>query len=307
VASANCGRYCGAAVDFVDIDPVTWNLSVDALAKRLALADKSGKLPKIIVPVHFSGQPTDQQAIWELAQKYGVKILEDASHSIGASRAGQPVGNCRWSDITVFSFHPVKIVTTGEGGMAMTNDAELAQRMALLRTHGITRDPAALQQPDPAPWYYEQQALGFNYRMTDIQAALGISQFARLDEMVERRNALARRYDEALARLPLQLPTLHPSNRSAYHLYVVRLRTAELSKTHLQVFTELRQHGIGVNVHYEPVHLQPYYRALGFAEGRCPVAEGFAREAITLPLYPDLTQDMQDQVVRALEATLTSA
>jgi UDP-4-amino-4,6-dideoxy-N-acetyl-beta-L-altrosamine transaminase len=304
VASANCGRYCGAEVDFVDIDPDSWNLSVTALKAKLLLARQDGLLPKVLVPVHFGGQPTDQEAIWALAQEFGFKVLEDASHAIGASRHGEHAGNCKWSDITVFSFHPVKIITTGEGGMVLTNDAELAGRMEMLRSHGITRDAAKFTQAAPGPWHYEQQALGFNYRMTDIQAALGASQLARLGSYVERRNLLARRYDELLRALPLQLPVVLAGNRSAFHLYVVRVKSNPRGRTREQVFSELRQDGIGVNVHYMAVHLQPYYRQLGFADGAFPVAESYASEAITLPLYPQLTEEGQDQVVSALARAL---
>ncbi len=312
VASANCGRYCGAEVDFVDIDSHTWNLSVPRLREKLAEAKKDGRLPKVLVPVHFAGQPTEQEAIWELAQEYGFRVLEDASHAIGASRNGEPVGSCRWSDITVFSFHPVKIITTGEGGMALTNDGELAERMAMLRSHGITRDPARFRadghprenvpasQHHPARWYYEQQMLGYNYRMTDIQAALGASQLERLDDYIERRNTLARRYDHSLENLPLQLPTVQPENRSAFHLYVVRLKPNIVTQTHLEVFDALRQRGIGANLHYMPVHLQPYYRALGFAAGQYPQAEAHGEEAITLPLYAALSNGEQDRVIAAL-------
>ena len=311
VASANCARYCGADVDFVDIDPLTWNLSVPALRQKLAQAKSAGRLPDVVVPVHFSGQPTEQESIWELAERYGFKILEDASHAIGASRRGEPVGSCRWSHITVFSFHPVKIITSGEGGMAMTNDDALAQRMQMLRSHGITRDPQLLQYADTtsgravAPWYYEQQLLGLNYRMTDIHAALGESQLARIEAYLTRRNALAARYDRALAPLPLQLPSVHTDNRSAFHLYVVRLKEEVLArKSHRQVFDELRQRGVGVNLHYIPVHLQPYYRRLGFVPGQYPQAEAYAAEAITLPLFPGLTEQEQDKVVAALKDVL---
>ena len=304
VASANCGRYCGAEVDFVDIDASTWNLSVPRLREKLARAKQEGRLPKLLVPVHFAGQPTEQEAIWDLAQEYGFRVLEDASHAIGASRYGEPVGSCRWSDITVFSFHPVKIITTVEGGMALTNDGELAERMAMLRSHGITRDSHRFVRPSSAPWHYEQQMLGYNYRMTDIQATLGASQLERLDRYIERRNTLARRYDRALAGLPLQLPTVQPQNQSAFHLYVVRLNHNASVKTHQQVFGELRQHGIGVNLHYMPVHLQPYYRDLGFTQGQYPEAEAHSESAITLPLYPALTDQEQDQVVSALKDIL---
>jgi len=305
VASANCARYCGADVDFVDIDPFTWNLSVPALKEKLGEARRAGRLPSVIVPVHFGGQPTEQEEIWDLARQHGFKVLEDASHSIGASHNGEPVGSCRWSDVTVFSFHPVKIVTTAEGGLALTNDAELAERMRMLRTHGITRDPARLTlAAAPAPaWHYEQQLLGFNYRMTDIHAALGLSQLMRLEAYVERRNFLARRYDELLNDLPLRKPGIRPGNRSAFHLYVVRLKDTR-AEAHRRVFDELRRQGIGVNLHYLPVHLQPYYRALGFREGLCPEAEAYGASALSLPLFPIMTERQQDAVVSALRSAL---
>ena len=309
VASANCARYCGADVDFVDIDPRSWNMSVAALSDKLVRAQRAGRLPQVVVPVHFSGQPTSQEAIRELSLRYGFKVLEDASHSIGASRHGEPAGSCRWSDITVFSFHPVKIVTSAEGGMALTNDPEIAERMRMLRTHGITRDPQRLRwapsssapgEPlSPPAWHYEQQMLGFNYRMTDVQAALGASQLTRLRTYVGQRNEIARRYDRMLQDLPLQLPHVESGNVSAFHLYVVRLRGPRR-----EAFDRLRQMGIGVNVHYTPVHLQPYYRELGFAEGQFPEAEAYGAHSLTLPLYPGLTEPMQEQVVAALRAAL---
>jgi UDP-4-amino-4,6-dideoxy-N-acetyl-beta-L-altrosamine transaminase len=314
VASANCGRYCGAEVDFVDIDADTWNLSVARLRAKLARAKTDDRLPKVVVPVHFGGQAPEQEAIWELAHEYGFRVLEDASHAVGASRNAEPVGSCRWSDVTVFSFHPVKIITTAEGGMALTNDQELANAMAMLRSHGITREAArfrfashtvqASQAACDAPsWYYEQQLLGFNYRLTDLHAVLGLTQLQRLDAYIERRNLLARRYDEALRELPLRLPTVRRENRSAFHLYVVRLCNAHPG-AHRAAFDALRQRGIGVNLHYMPVHLQPYYRALGFAPGMFPEAERYANEAITLPLYPGLSADDQQRVIVALTAVL---
>lgn len=303
VASANCARYCGAEVDFVDIDPATWNLSLLCLKEKLAKAKEASRLPKALIPVHFAGQPTEQEAIWELAQEYEFKVLEDASHAIGASRNGENVGSCRWSDITVFSFHPVKIITTGEGGMALTNKSELAERMALLRSHSITRDADEFVKSTPGAWYYEQQGLGFNYRMTDIQAALGLSQLERLDNYIVRRNGLARRYDQALHGLSLQLPSVSQENRSAFHLYVVRLKNC-VNKAHKQVFEELRQKGIGVNLHYMPVHLQPYYQDLGFVPGQYPQAEAHGDEAITLPLFPIMTEHEQDYVVTTLKTIL---
>lgn len=304
VASANCGRYCGADVDFVDIDPDTWNLDVRALRDKLVAARANGRLPNIVVPVHFGGQPTDQEEISVLAREFGFKVLEDASHAIGASRHGERVGSCRWSDVTVFSFHPVKIITTGEGGIALTNDEELARRMALLRNHGITRDATRMHHAPDGPWQYEQLELGHNYRMTDLQAALGLSQLDRLDEYVSRRNMLARRYDNLLSGLPLVLPTIRPGNMSAFHLYVVRVRANAVRKTQREVFEALRRNGIGVNLHYLPVHLQPYYRALGFMPGGCPEAEQYAREAMTLPLYPALTDADQDAVAAAVGQAL---
>jgi UDP-4-amino-4,6-dideoxy-N-acetyl-beta-L-altrosamine transaminase len=309
VASANCGRYCGATIDFVDIDAGTGNMDLEALRSALGDADRAGHLPKVVVPVHFAGQPTEQEQFRYLSDQYGFKILEDASHSIGASRNGEAVGSCRWSDISVFSFHPVKIVTSGEGGMALTNDSALAERMASFRTHGITRDSARFTfgtQPgitQAPPWYYEQHELGFNYRMTDIHAALGVSQVARLDEYVDRRNTLARRYDQLLADLPLELPFVLPENRSAFHLYVVRVN-GMTGGGHRAVFEALRAHGIGVNVHYLPVHLQPYYRSLGFRPGQFPVAEAHATSAISLPLYATLTERQQNKVVQRVREEL---
>jgi len=316
VASANCGRYCGATIDFVDIDPLTWNMSVARLKEKLVEARRTNQLPQVVVPVHFAGQPTEQEAIWELAQEYGFRVLEDASHSVGASRNGEAVGSCRWSDITIFSFHPVKIITTAEGGMALTNDAELCERMAGLRSHGITRNPsrfvlAAQQSPSDAGvaqypgWYYEQQGLGFNYRITDLQAALGASQCSRVAAYVERRNAMAARYAECLRDLPLQNPTVQVGNVSAFHLYVVRLKGGA-KRTRRELFDGLKRRGIGVNLHYWPVHLQPYYRALGFHEGQYPEAEAHGCEAITLPLYPGLSDQQQDQVVSDLIDVLRS-
>jgi UDP-4-amino-4,6-dideoxy-N-acetyl-beta-L-altrosamine transaminase len=303
VASANCARYCGADVDFVDIDPRTWNISTAALEAKLATAKRAGRLPKIVVPVHFGGQPTEQERIWELAGEYGFKVLEDASHSIGAARRAEPVGSCRWSHIVVFSFHPVKVITSAEGGMALTNDAQLAHAMTLLRSHGITRAEEHMTGPPAGPWYYEQLVLGYNYRVTDVQAALGLSQLARLDQFVNQRNSLAERYSAALTGLPLQLPFIENGNRSAFHLYVVRLESDSRAH-HRQVFESLRAAEIGVNLHYMPVHLQPYYRSLGFGEGDFPEAELHQRQAITLPLFPALAHSDQDWVIEQLRTSL---
>lgn len=300
VASANCARYCGAGVDFVDIDPRTYNLCPQALAAKLEHAEREGRLPKIVVPVHLCGQSCDMAAIHSLAQRYGFHIVEDASHAIGGRYQGEFVGNCRYSDITIFSFHPVKIVTTAEGGLALTNNPQLAERMALLRSHGITRDPAQMTREADGPWYYQQVGLGFNYRMTELQAALGVSQMDRLDAYVARRHALAARYDAALADLPLRTPWQHPDTYSAYHLYVVRC-DAVLRRA---VFEKLRAAGIGVNVHYIPVHTQPYYQQLGFLPGDFPLAEIYYAEAISLPLFPTLSEADQDAVIAALRACL---
>jgi UDP-4-amino-4,6-dideoxy-N-acetyl-beta-L-altrosamine transaminase len=305
VASANCGLYCGAQVDFVDIDPRTYNLCPKALELKLAQAERDGTLPKVVVAVHLCGQPCDMQAIQELAQRYGFKVIEDASHAIGGKYRGEFIGNCRYSDITVFSFHPVKIITTAEGGMTLTNNAELANRMALLRSHGITRDPTQMTHDADGPWYYQQIDLGFNYRMTELQAALGVSQMGRLDEYVARRHDLAKRYDMLLRELPVITPWQHPDGYSGLHLYVIRLDLTRVSRTHRQVFESLRTQGIGVNLHYIPVHTQPYYAAMGFAADNFPHSMAYYREAISLPLFQTLSDQQQDQVVTALESVLS--
>lgn len=300
VASANCALYCGADVDFVDIDPRTYNLSTERLAEKLAQAEKSSRLPKVVIPVHLCGQPCDMAGIHALSQRYGFKIIEDASHAIGGKYQGEPIGNCRYSDITVFSFHPVKIITTGEGGMALTKDAQLARRMQLLRSHGITREAGEMTHAPDGPWYYQQIELGFNYRMTDIQAALGLSQMQRLDEFVAKRHAIAKRYDQLLADLPVITPWQHPDSYSGMHLYVVRLKLNQIGKTQRRVFEALRTAGIGVNLHYIPVYRQPYYVNLGFKDGLCPETEQYYAEAISLPVYPGLTDEQQVQVVSGL-------
>ena len=303
VASANCALYCGASVDFVDIDPRTYNLCSDALAAKLARAEVEGRLPKVVVPVHLCGQPCDMAAIHALSRRYGFRIIEDASHAVGGRYRGGAIGNCRYSDITVFSFHPVKIITTGEGGLATTNDPALAARMELLRSHGITRDPDQMTQAPDGLWSYQQIALGFNYRMTDMQAALGLSQLARLDGYVADRHGLAARYNAALSDLPVITPWRHPDGHSALHLYVIRL-TESGSAGRRAIFNALRATGIGVNVHYIPVHTQPWYRAMGFAEGQFPEAERYYREAISLPMFATLQDAQQDAVVRALAKAL---
>jgi UDP-4-amino-4,6-dideoxy-N-acetyl-beta-L-altrosamine transaminase len=302
LASANCGRYCGAQVDFVDIDPRTYNLSVEALARKLEQARAAKRLPKVVIPVHLAGQSCDMAAIRALGREFGFRIIEDASHAVGGRYQGRPVGDCRYSDIAVFSFHPVKIITSAEGGMAMTNDAQLAQRMALLRSHGMTRDPARMTHAADGPWYYEQIDLGFNYRMTDVQAALGLSQLARLHDYVARRHALAARYDARLAGMPLTTPWQHPDTHSGLHLYIVRV-AADRRRA---VFDQMRANDIGVNVHYIPVHTQPYYRQLGAATGSYPEAERYYAEAISLPMYATLSEAQQDRVVDVLRGALAA-
>lgn len=304
VASANCGLYCGAQVDFVDIDPRTYNLCPLALEAKLIAAEKTGKLPKVLVVVHLCGQPCDMAAIHALAQKYGFKIIEDASHAIGGKYKNEFIGNGRYSDITVFSFHPVKIITTAEGGMALTNCGELAHKMALLRSHGITRDTAHMTHEPDGPWYYQQIDLGYNYRMTELQAALGVSQMLRLDAFVARRHQLAQRYDKLLAALPVTTPWQQPDSYSGLHLYVVRLQLDKIHKTHREVFDGLRELGIGVNLHYIPVHTQPYYQRIGFKAGDYPQAEQYYAEAISLPMYQTLSEQQQDHVVAALQKVL---
>jgi UDP-4-amino-4,6-dideoxy-N-acetyl-beta-L-altrosamine transaminase len=304
VSSANCARYCGAKVDFVDIDPFSWNISIEALAKKLEIARNYGRLPKVIIAVHFCGLSCDMKALHKLSKEYGFQIIEDASHALGARYRGNYVGSCLYSDITVFSFHPVKIITTGEGGMAVSNNKTLVDRMVLLRSHGITRDPSLMTHEPDGPWYYEQLELGFNYRMTEFQAALGISQLNRLDDFITKRHQLAEQYDSLLAELPLQLPFhSYDDFYSSLHLYVIRVKKHSV-EGHRKLFLSLRKQGIGVNIHYIPVHTQPYYKKLGFSEGDFPNAENYYREAITLPLFPMLTDGELRFVVKALKKEL---
>ena len=303
VASANCGLYCGASVDFVDIDPVTYNMSVSALEKKLVAARLNNTLPKIVIPVHFSGQSCDMKAIALLAEEYGFHVIEDASHAVGGRYNDKPVGCCEYSDITIFSFHPVKIVTTGEGGVATTNNKELAEHMRRLRSHGITRDESLFTLPAEGDWSYQQIDLGFNYRITDLQCALGISQMRRLDEFVARRHQLADNYDLLLEDLPIITPTRVKDVHSALHLYVIKLEQCEATKR-IHVFNAMRNSGIGVNIHYIPVHTQPYYRQLGFNNGDFPEAEAYYRCCLSLPLFYDLTEKEQQHVRDALDHAL---
>ena len=301
VASANCGLYCGASVDFVDIDPRTYNMSVAELERKLLEAKNTGKLPKVVVPVHFAGQSCEMDKIAELSREYGFTIIEDASHAIGGRYRETRIGSCTFSAMTVFSFHPVKIITTGEGGMVLTNDSSLYDKLVRLRSHGITRDPALMEGESHGPWYYQQIELGFNYRMTDIQAALGASQMRRLDEFVARRHELARRYDRLLHDMSLTLPWQSPDGYSAFHLYVVRIDTFKISKSRHQIFDTLRTANIGVNVHYIPIHIQPYYKRLGFTAGLFPRVERYYSEAISLPMFAGMLESQQDRVVEVLK------
>lgn len=306
VASANCALYCGATIDFIDIDPLTYNLSVVRLAQKLEQAQQKGCLPKVVIPVHLCGQSCDMKAIHILSKQYGFKIIEDASHAIGGKYCGKPIGGGCYSDITVFSFHPVKIITTGEGGMALTNDVGLARSMQLLRSHGITREINEMTHEPDGSWYYQQIELGFNYRLTDLQAGLGLSQMQRLDEFVAMRHILAKRYNEMLSDLPIVIPWQHSDNYSALHLYIICLKPEQAGRTHRDVFEALRSVGIGVNLHYIPVYLQPYYQQLGFKSGYCAEAERYYAGAISLPMFPMLTEAEQDQVVNALRRAVSA-
>ena len=306
VASSNCARYCGADVDFVDVDARTSNMCASALAAKLESAAASGTLPHIVIPVHLAGQSCDMEAIHALSQRFGFRIIEDASHAIGGRYKGTPVGSGHFSDVTIFSFHPVKVITTGEGGMALTNDSALAGRMELLRSHGITRDASLMVNPSDGPWYYEQLTLGFNYRMTDLQAALGASQMERLDSFIARRHEIAARYNAELSGLPLTTPWQHPDTHSAYHLYFIRLDLRRNSISHRAAFEALRARGIGVNLHYIPIYRQPDYASLDLKREDFPQAEAHYAEAISLPMYPAMTDAQQDEVVAAVRGVVAA-
>lgn len=304
VASANCGLYCGAKVDFVDIDPLTYNLSPKELEKKLIQAKLDNKLPKIVIPVHFAGQSCDMKKIHSLAQEYGFKIIEDASHAIGGKYLGKPIGGCQYSNITVFSFHPVKIITTAEGGLATTNNKKLAEKMRLLRSHGVTRDENLMSRVPEGDWYYQQVDLGFNYRMTELQAALGASQIQRLDKFIARRHVLYERYSSLLGGLPVIKPYQNKDNYSALHLYPIQIDLSKVKKSRLQIFNELRKNGIGVNVHYIPIHMQPYYQQFDFKEGDFPNSEAYYRRSISVPLFYAMTLVQQDKVITVLKKTI---
>lgn len=306
VASANCGLYCNAKVDFVDIDRKTYNLCPKALEGKLIKAENEGRLPKVLVAVHLCGQPCDMKAIHELSKRFGFYVIEDASHAIGGKYRGEYIGNCRYSDIIVFSFHPVKIITTAEGGMAITKDIKLFKKMEMLRSHGITRDESMMEENTHGGWYYEQIQLGYNYRMTELQAALGISQMERLDDFVSARHNLANIYNKELSELPIDLPFQLENTYSGMHLYVIRLNLNEIKKSHKKVFEELRERGIGVNLHYIPVHIQPYYKRMGFDWGDFPVAENYYQEAISIPIFHGMTDDQQNEVIATLVEVLAS-
>ena len=304
VASSNAALYCGARVDFVDIDSKTYNLCHQKLEQKLIDAEKTGTLPKVVIPVHLAGQSCNMDKIFHLSQKYGFKIIEDASHAIGGKYQSNPVGSCRYSDITIFSFHPVKIITTAEGGMALTNCEALASKMELLRSHGITRNENLMKNKSHGPWYYEQIDLGYNYRMTELQAALGASQINRLEEFVGARHKVADFYNENLKGLPLILPYQDNDNYSAYHLYVIRLKLGEIKSSHLDIFNKLKEKGIGVNLHYIPVYLQPYYEQMGFKQGYCEQAEKYYAEAISIPMYSQISEAQMRTVMTAIRSLL---
>lgn len=301
VASANSALYCGAKIDFVDIDAKTYNMSTDSLQQKLELAEKSGTLPKVLIPVHFAGQSCEMDKIFKLSKKYGFRIVEDASHAIGGKYQGNPIGNCQFSDITVFSFHPVKIITTGEGGMVVTNDTNLERRMRQLRTHGITTEKdLMLRRNAEEIWNYQQIVLGFNYRLTDIQAALGLSQLNRIDSFINSRHKIAKRYDESLKAIDFAPPWQHPDTYSSYHLYPIRVSLENKDINQISLYQLLQKNGISSNVHYIPIHRQPYFENLGFKEGDFPIAEKYFKETISIPIFPTLKSKLQKKIIRVL-------
>ena len=306
VASANCALYCGADVDFVDIDSNSYNICIESLTKKLELARLSGNLPKVLIPVHLSGQSCDMKSIFELSKEYGFAIIEDASHAIGGMNADEPIGNCKFSDIAVFSFHPVKIITSGEGGAALTNNPELDKNMRLFASHGITRNTKLMENVPDGPWYYEQLSLGSNYRMTELQAALGLSQMSRINSFIQKRHQIAKRYNDELKHLPLTLPAQGNEHYSSYHLYIIRLKLDAIQKSHKEIFEELRREGLGVNLHYIPVYHHPYFKKLGFKKGYCPEAENYYREAISIPIYFGLSDELQDQAIETISKVLST-
>jgi len=306
VASANCALYCGADVDFVDIDSNSYNICIESLTKKLELARLSGNLPKVLIPVHLSGQSCDMKSIFELSKEYGFAIIEDASHAIGGMNADEPIGNCKFSDIAVFRFHPVKIITSGEGGAALTNNPELDKNMRLFASHGITRNTKLMENVPDGPWYYEQLSLGSNYRMTELQAALGLSQMSRINSFIQKRHQIAKRYNDELKHLPLTLPAQGNEHYSSYHLYIIRLKLDAIQKSHKEIFEELRREGLGVNLHYIPVYHHPYFKKLGFKKGYCPEAENYYREAISIPIYFGLSDELQDQAIETISKVLST-
>ena len=306
VASANCALYCGANVDFVDIDSSSYNICIESLTKKLELARLSGNLPKVLIPVHLSGQSCDMKSIFALSKEYGFAILEDASHAIGGMYSEEPVGNCKFSDIAVFSFHPVKIITSGEGGAALTNNPELDKKMRLFASHGITRDTDLMENIPDGAWYYEQISLGSNYRMTEIQAALGLNQMSRIDAFIQKRHEIAKRYNDELKHLPLTLPAQGNKNYSSFHLYIIRLKLDSIKKSHKDIFEELRSEGLGVNLHYIPVYHHPYFKKLGFKKGYCPEAENYYREAISIPIYFSLSDELQKKAIETISKVLSA-
>lgn len=303
VASANCGRYCNAKVDFVDINPKTGLICTDALEKKLEVAKENNKLPKILVPVHFAGSSCDMEKIASLSKKYKFNVVEDASHALGGKYKNEPVGSCFYSIATIFSFHPVKIITTAEGGAITTNDDQLAKKLFLLRSHGITKVQEEFESNEFEDWTYEQQILGFNFRMSDLHASLGISQLKRLDKIIVERNKKFEYYQDLIKELPINLLEIPKNVKSSVHLAIIRLQEKD-PNLHRKIFTELRKMNIGVQIHYLPVHLHPYYKKLGFKVGDYPKAELHSKNCITIPLYLGMDKKDQNRVVKSLKSLL---